>query len=472
MNNRPSRDAPATWSRTFGTAACVAIGWIILTVQPVQAQLAYDGTVFLHGGNSAPGVWLRASSPTRLGELIVLGPNGYRAPDLLGRTTVASQSGNLRDSLNAYTGQNALVAHSMGGLVARATYLNNPANIAGIVTVASPHQGMPIANNFALIEGFALAAQSRVDNAWTAVGALTLGINFLIQGRRLPLEAITTFTANGNSDALQDLRVGSSTIDNLNSYTGDQPARANVYGTIPHRHAAFRVGLSSEGRDADFNDMVGDRNKLLNVFMACKFVGYFSIVAHAVGRSCSHGEKALKRVDERWSRYTTEIGTSHLTQQRPFDGLVPNERSVYPGLSFSDTRRNFQANMVNHSNITYSSGGVQQIANAMAAIGMQRMPLAPVAAFIEGPNVFYSGELRYVGSASGGDGNYAYSWYYRDYGSGVWNYLGCCQQVWRYVSSTTSGFTLRLDVQSGSDVNSAFMSVNNGHGGVGSPDPY
>lgn len=378
MKNRRRRATLASLLRAFVAAACLAMGGIILAGQPVRAQLTYDGTIFLHGGNGEPSTWLAGSTPTRLAAKIVLGPNGYRVPNTHGRRIAALQSAALRDSLNLYRGQNVLVAHSMGGLVARATYRQNSANIAGIVTVASPHQGMPIANNFNLAAAFALDAQNRVDNAWTAVGAMTLGINFLIKGRRLPLEAITEYTAKGNSDALQDMRVGSATINDLDGYTSDQPARANVYGTIPHQHAAFRMGLSAQGNDGDFAAFVKDRNLLVTVFQTCKFVGYLSIIAHPIGRRCSLGRKMLRRVDDRWSLYTTHVvGTSGATYQPPFDGLVPNARSVYPGLPFSDTRFNFQAYMANHNNISYSAVGVQQIANAMAAIGMQVVEQPP-----------------------------------------------------------------------------------------------
>lgn len=242
---------------------------------------------------------------------------------------------------------------------------------------------------------------------------MTLGINFLIKGRRLPLDGITRFTAGANTDALKDLKVGSPTINSLNAYTDAQPTRANVYGTIPYQNAAFRVGLSAEGKDADFDDFVKDRNLLVTVFQTCKFVGYITIVGHAMGRSCSFGRKMLRRVDDRWSRYTTMIETSGPNYQKPFDGLVPNERSVYPGLSFSDGRLNFQANMVNHVNVTYSATGVQQIANAMAAIGMQakQTPPSTLSVSIAGATQIQPGATcTWDAPTSGGNPPYSYQW--------------------------------------------------------------
>lgn len=445
MDYQLSRSGIPAGLRSFVAAAFLATGCIAMAGQPAQAQLAYDGTVFLHGGNGKPSTWLAGSTPTRLAATIVLGRNGSRVPDLLGQFPVANQRVTLRDSLNIYGGLNVLVAHSMGGLVARATYLDNAANIAGIVTVASPHQGMPLANNYTVLEAFALDAQRRVDNAWTAVGAMTLGINFLLRGRRLPLEAIPRFTAGANTDALKDLKVGSPTINSLNAYTGDQPTRANVYGTIPHQNAAFRVGLSAENRDADFADLVRDRNNLVTVFQTCKFIGYVTIIGHAMGRSCSFGRKMLRRVDDRWGWYTTMVATSGPNHQRPFDGLVPNERSVYPGLPFSDGRLNFQANMVNHSNITYSAVGVQQIANAMAAIGMQvvQPPPSSLSVSISGPTRIQPGATcTWDAPTSGGSPPYSYQWTNDGQLAGSsYSYTG--SKAW---GSSSSWFSLKVSV--------------------------
>ncbi|MEX1186630.1 MAG: alpha/beta fold hydrolase [Gemmatimonadaceae bacterium] len=413
MSYQRIRCALAGWLRSFAMAASIAAGSTMLAGQPAQAQLAYDRTVFLHGGNGTPNTWLAGSTPTRLAATIVLGTNSYRVPDLLGKFSVASQSARLRDSLNVYQGLNVLIAHSMGGLVARTAYINNSANIAGIVTVASPHQGMPLANNFVLIKAFALDAQRRVQDAWFAIGQMTGYISYIIAGSRLPLDQITQFIEGAESDALYDLKVGSTTILNLNGYTSDQPSRANVYGTIPHQNAVFRMGLSSQGSDAEFAQFVKDRNTLVTVFQTCKFIGYITIIGHVAGRQCSYARKMLRRVDDRWGRYATMIETQGTNYQRPFDGLVPNERSVYPGLSFSDRRLNFQANMANHSNITYSSVGVQQIANAMAAIGMQvvQPPPSTLSISIAGPTQIQPGATcTWDAPTSGGSPPYSYQW--------------------------------------------------------------
>ena len=44
-------------------------------------------------------------------------------------------------------GQQVLVGHSMGGLVSRATFVANPANVAALVTVGTPHEGTLLADN-------------------------------------------------------------------------------------------------------------------------------------------------------------------------------------------------------------------------------------------------------------------------------------------------------------------------------------
>jgi hypothetical protein len=69
--------------------------------------------------------------------------------------------------------------------------------------------------------------------------------------------------------------------------------------------------------------------------------------------------------------------------------------------------------MANHSNITYSAVGVQQIANAMAAIGMQAVqpPPSTLSVSISGPTQIQPGATcTWDAATSGGNPPYSYQW--------------------------------------------------------------
>ncbi len=57
----------------------------------------------------------------------------------------------------------AIIAHSMGGLVARHYIHHHPAQVAALVTLATPHHGSPLARSFWWMGAF-IGAQSAVDN--------------------------------------------------------------------------------------------------------------------------------------------------------------------------------------------------------------------------------------------------------------------------------------------------------------------
>ena len=61
--------------------------------------------------------------------------------------TINSQRDEFRTALTGIGGQKVLVGHSMGGLVSRATFVANPANVAALVTVGTPHEGTLLADN-------------------------------------------------------------------------------------------------------------------------------------------------------------------------------------------------------------------------------------------------------------------------------------------------------------------------------------
>jgi pimeloyl-ACP methyl ester carboxylesterase len=321
---------------------------------------------------------------------VVIGTPGFPNLDSLAR--FSTQVTNLASFLSP-AGQYVLVAHSMGSLVSRDTYLDYPAlrpQIKGIVAVAAPHQGAPLADNALVVRDFFADVQRRILGALPAVLAETAVLGFLLYygtgdvtggvflfaaasgfalhaGQVLDLTSLYALTA---IPALQDIRTTSPTIDSLNRNFGDsQIQRANIYGSIPAQNAAIRVLYSASNDDAHFANGVSNYNKAVALFKSCKYINYATILSWMNGRNCGFAVKVLRRIDERWVRYVNGTDAYGNPRVIPFDGIVPNERSRYPtsnGVSFNKVVPG-----VNHINIYKTQIGLDQVKAGMLAIGMQ-----------------------------------------------------------------------------------------------------
>jgi triacylglycerol esterase/lipase EstA (alpha/beta hydrolase family) len=141
----------------------------------LHAQLIYDHTSFLNGFGSDSTIWtqtytdLQTSTANYLSLRIILQTPSFPNVDLHKR-----YSGQVSD-IAAYLslgGQHVLVAHSLGSLVARGTYIDNSGvrpDVAAIVAVTAPHQGAPLADNFVLLRNFLRDMQRRIDDARVAI---------------------------------------------------------------------------------------------------------------------------------------------------------------------------------------------------------------------------------------------------------------------------------------------------------------
>lgn len=91
---------------------------------------------------------------------------------------------------------------------------------------------------------------------------------------------------------------------------------------------------------------------------------------------CEKADNAIGNIDWTWAGFVNGgqnvrmLGFNFFVPyQYPFDGVVPNNRSRYPGLANGPLNR--PAIGVNHMNIHYDRRGTDQVVGAMLAIGMQ-----------------------------------------------------------------------------------------------------
>jgi hypothetical protein len=243
--------------------------------------------------------------------------------------------------------------------------------------------------------------------------------------------------------AIADLKMESAAIVHLNSNTSDAGIpRVSMVGDIPIRNAVFRIRQSLANDDAGFNHAVMVRNVGMSAFKSCKVVGYVFLVTARQGRICARAATVLGRVDDRWARYVNgatlqtryAAGMPYQTwvsRAVPFDGVVSNERSHYPGSSALPVT----VQDVNHQNIYSARASLNILADQMVAIGMTSTSVTgPLAASISGPSSLEFGATgTWTASVSGGSPAYRYSW------------SGFLTGQQSSVSGTGSG-TLTLDV--------------------------
>ncbi len=437
--------ADLTWRILARRGGCLLLVLGIPSAQ-LHGQFSYDHTSFLNGFGSDSTIWLKSyadlqTTPSNyLGQRVVLRTVNYPNVDSLKR-----YSGQVSD-ITAYLtrgGQHVLVGHSLGSLVARGTYVDNPGirpDVAAIVALTPPHQGTPLADNFITLRSFLRDMQRRIDDAKLAIAieaaVLTnlLSVFFIARNATGLGPSLVAFllinTANiginvsnldqfGTPPAVADLSPGSSAIAHLDSaYDDGAIPRANIYATIPFRNAALRLYESSRDMDSDFPHLVRLRDDGQAYFSACKWFGYVTIVQWTLGRRCAYARKTLARLDDRWVKYVNGWDASGNPRRVPFDGVVPNERSVYPstnGLAYQGV-----AQMINHLNVYKTRAGLDQAVSGMLAVQMQSVGgSSSVSGTIAGPTTIRSSvTCSWSVTGSGGTPPYSYQWVSPTDGSG------------------------------------------------------
>jgi hypothetical protein len=169
----------------------------------------------------------------------------------------------------------------------------------------------------------------------------------------------------------------------------------------------------------------------LSALGSCRTLGNWTFNITDPGNRCERAYYLLAYLDQVWELVVngTEYGLirrgfgnvpaayGQVARKVPSDGVVPNERSNYPGLT--DPLYNFLADGTNHLDIYRNPIGVGRIAEAMGKIGMQdpnsgpptSIPGLAITAEIFGPNVVSAGEYAtWSASVSGGNAPYSYQW--------------------------------------------------------------
>jgi len=99
------------------------------------------------------------------GKILIVGGKGDNAgidPISKQVANVAEVIQNLQDKYGLQT-PFSIIAHSMGGLVARQYIYKNPGTVTGLVTLGTPHQGSPLAESFQWVGHFLNAAEAIKD---------------------------------------------------------------------------------------------------------------------------------------------------------------------------------------------------------------------------------------------------------------------------------------------------------------------
>ena len=392
----------------------VALAGALLGLTPVaSAQLPYNRTTFLNGFGSDSTIWEAqyrdlggVSAPTYLGNYVEL--EIVRNPLVNRELRYQDQKAQVSAVFTSGT-QHVLVGHSLGSLVARGVYLDYPAvrpNISGIVATVAPHQGTPMAANAIKLAAFMGDVQRRVNDAVSSIrlaayitpllffvgGNATIALGNWIIGTWsfITAAAAVVFWIGANqgeyvnfdqligmtkAPARLDLIPNSDALRSLTRVDDGAIPRANIYGTIPIKNAAIRLGQSLVDKDHEFAAAVKKRDGAVSGFKICKYAGYATIVMGRTGRKCSYGRKVLQRVDDRWTRYVNGAYSDGRPRMVPFDGVVPNDHSVYPttnGLAYDK-----RVDGVNHLNVYKTRIGLLETVEGMRRIGMQMKSTPP-----------------------------------------------------------------------------------------------
>jgi len=369
----------------------VLVGALLLSATATSANAQsvgeYQGTTFVHGIASSGMMWEVPYAPLAnqsvqrfLLSTVRIDLRTVRAPEtdpyLLedatkGNLRFPQQVVSLRDSIALRNDRSVLVAHSLGGIISRDVYISHPElrpHIAGIVTVATPHQGADIANYRVPLNLFFTDLQLSVNAGIDAarlpvvliglfggpiafaaagvVGSLVFSWFFSgMTGAKLGLfagmaAAILTTAYKLDGDGIPNLRqlsgitqlnvlkdmapdkpeyYGNADLDfshirRLNTRTDDaEVARASVIADWGnYRHAAIRLFKSQKNEESSTQDLIDKRNQARALMNMCRHANRF-VFRKRDARRCHRAQNMFDAVDEVWARSITGEVTTTMT---------------------------------------------------------------------------------------------------------------------------------------------------------------
>lgn len=439
-------------------AVCALLAGLDSSIAAAQ-YIDYANTGLIHGFGSGAAMWT-----TPRPALYDMSPQQYLAtrvnlesawrPNWKDSIPFATQWQNVRDSIANRSGGHILVGHSTGGLVARYAYLNGGQSIRdqsrAILTVASPHQGAILADSAAQLGAFAHDLKKKIDAATphvkytlalvaTAFGTALAGSSGGVAGfmavmfRNFP--SITNPSQLLEVATLPALRTTSPEVNTLNNSANFDAGipRANIIGRLDN-NKFMPLKLMAAFRNITEQAQISEFQKARSAFNTCKNVLAFLILGLPSAIVCSDAERMMGRVDETWQRYSSGSSPQQVCgqvwdqfgphqrcwmEQRPrlnlpTDGVVPNERSLFPSRNAGEFLQAEPVN-ANHMTVYRVLEGANRVADAML-VGLRMKPPPPppppgFSASISGTSSIAQGASCNWGVAvTGGAAPYSFEW--------------------------------------------------------------
>lgn len=373
------------------------------------------------------------------------------------------------------SGRHVLVGHSMGSLVSRSIYLAEPARrsqIAAIVAVTPPHQGADISVNVARATDYFRHLDGRVNEAldeinqssmpqlfvlyllrpweWREPDFYTTGFRLLRWtygledlGAEFAQFDVQSAMSIAREPALMDLPPTDpkyppakfsawdfSHIQRLNSDFADAAVpRANVVAQFtPTSKIPIRLMLSIQNQEHRTAELVKAVNDGIALFGGCNTAAAI-LLQKGRKRDCKRAKRLLENIDREWNKVikgadtvtmTFEVAGLRITERVEVaragatDGVVPNLRSVYPGLNDLSMQFSVRGER-NHVNVYKHEDGVRTIGAAMLRVGMAQTAAEPIAPYvdlgIDGPSTVLAGmAAQWTAHPTGGRPPFRHQW--------------------------------------------------------------
>ena len=314
-------------------------------VDPRLTGMPKVNLVLQHGAFADAGSWFRMDPWLKSRFFVVR----KLVPSLDWKKGIESQATTLRDMINADGGTGfILIGHSNGGLVARrAAQLNVAAGspvVGGVIAIASPHQGLPLATNSRAIVSNLLSTHLR--DVLAKVGGSCGGGQYKSICSSMN-DALLTLVPNIVNYALDNTIPMSADVKAGSPYT-------KMLNSQPEPFLRYSVEVESQGA-WKFVRMVGDWKCNPEDRCSGDHLQNAMESAYDVLKSCSNefakalgGSAADRCRNVRWSLSNLNLLYERLTAPGDAgDGLVPVRSQVYPGLA-SENRDRLRNARVSH----------------------------------------------------------------------------------------------------------------------------